>query len=218
MDSLFYCETAAQSCTLSLNGVLPAVQQEVFVLPQIEYETGCCITVQVPAVCSSWQFNVQAIRDIFVTVTNAVFRRAVRSVRSLAVACCRLYQSQFNTDRELLRLLKMARRLWHIVPMIWKKVNVSIEYNERFHLFSDFRAVLSSCWTDLKCWLIQSDLKNFCCKNKRYCFLVWQYRFFIPSPDKDWQWELGSGKKNLLNGSGWLYSIHMGWGLNKEYI
>ena len=111
MDSLFYCETAAQSCTLSLDGVLPSVQQEVFVLPQIECEAGFCITVQVPAVCSSWQFNVQALRDIFVTVTNAVFRRAVRSVRSLAVACRRLYQSQFNNDRELLRLLKMARRL-----------------------------------------------------------------------------------------------------------
>ena len=111
MDNLFYCETAAVSCTLSLDCVLPAVQEDVFVLPQRKCDSGWFITLQVPAVCSNWQFDTQAIRAILITVTNAVFRRAVKSVRSLAVACRRFYQSQFNDERELLRLLKMARRL-----------------------------------------------------------------------------------------------------------
>ena len=111
MSNLYYCETAAHGCTLSLNGVLPTVQEEVFVLPRIEYDAGWCVSLQVSAASPVWQFDAGALRAVLITVTNAVFRRAVQSVRNLAVACRRFYQNQICDERELLRLLKMARRL-----------------------------------------------------------------------------------------------------------
>ena len=111
MSNLCYCESAAQGCTLSLNCVLPAMQEEVFVLPRIEFKAGWCITLQVSSASQLWQFDASALRAVLITVTNAVFRRAVQSVRNLAVACRRFYQNQICDERELLRLLKMARRL-----------------------------------------------------------------------------------------------------------